>query len=200
MFLQEQRSPEPLHAMRGQAAQEPERDEVERRQHAAHGRDVPSREGVWQVRADADQRDQQDQDEPQPQQRVGERGDQDDPDVPVLRGQRLDLRGVVHPRDDRRRGDGDRDPFPDPAEERCEREREADGQHRDEDTPPHDPVEPQFGYGQDVGTQEQPPRDPEDDPGHEGEADVPELVAELIGTERRLERRVTEPKPQPIQA
>ena len=34
---QEQRSRKPLHPMRSQAAQEPEQDEVERRQHPAHG-------------------------------------------------------------------------------------------------------------------------------------------------------------------
>ena len=48
-LLQEQRSREPLHPMRSQAAEEPERDEIERRQHAAHRRDVLSGEGVRQV-------------------------------------------------------------------------------------------------------------------------------------------------------
>ena len=46
-LAQEQRSRKPLHPMRGQAAQEPERDEIERRQHPAHRRDVPRGEKAY---------------------------------------------------------------------------------------------------------------------------------------------------------
>ncbi len=83
---------------------------------------------------------------------------------------------------------------------RREREPEADDQHGDEHAEPHDHVEPLVGQGQHVGAQEQAPRDPEGDPGQEGEADVAEVVTETVGAIRRLEARVAEPQPQPLQA
>ncbi len=48
--------------------------------------------------------------------------------------------------------------------------------------------------------QQDSPRDPQDDPGQEGEPDVPQVEPELVGTERALERRIAEPQPEPIQA
>ena len=122
------------------------------------------------------------------------------PTYPYSAGNVEHARDVEDPEQERRRCDGDRHPFPDAPEEPGEREPEADEQHGDEHAEPHEHVESLVGQGQHVGAQEQAPRDPEGDPGQEGEADVAEIVTETVGAIRRLEGRIAEPQPQPIQA
>ena len=116
-LAQEHLSREPFQSIGGQPAQDPERDQVEGREHPGHVDDVLRRERVRKVGGDADHRDQHDEDEPEPQQGVGERRDQDDADVAVLGGQRQDVRDVVDPHQERRRRDDDRHPLPDAPEE-----------------------------------------------------------------------------------
>jgi hypothetical protein len=105
----------------------------------------------------------------------------------------VDVRGVVDPQDERRRGDDDREALPDAPEQRCEREHQPDEQHRDEHAEPHERVEPSVGQGQHVRSEEQAPGDPQGHPGQEGKADVDNVVAEAILAVGRLEGRVAEP-------
>ena len=92
------------------------------------------------------------------------------------------------------RRDGDREggPFPDATEEARVAERVADDQHRDEHAEPDQPCPAGVVERQHVRAQEDPPPDPQADPGQERESDVAEVELEAILPERRLEGRVAE--------